>query len=290
MVNPKYKPQVVRKELNVELNPSKIFFNHGPDNNTIELQASVDKPITFAGDIVKLALKVKNFSNKAVSWVQIKLKQAWLIDDEPEKANIWALRVKNSNFPLEKRIWSEEVRVLIPNTNFQPTVTTAHLSSLHYYFSIRAKVKHGMTVKVSVPITMASFRILTKEELDEYFKDSSTQGDQVQAKGGGQDKSKSVPACVEWDSSYDDSTLTPPLLPSQGGPEDLHQVQPPKPKLEDVDLSKFSIIDPILQGQAVNPVKLEYENLFACAKKQMAELDQIFQVTQKKKKKCNFFN
>lgn len=219
----------------------KTYFIHGPVRNEnlshkLHMRGSVDKPITFSGDDIKLNLTIENNSGKKVQSVKIRLKQIWHYGGIQNNIILFKTTRKDKNFPLGDETWHCQLPISIPKVDFKPSITNAgnlnnHFSILslkylflkalircEYYFSIRAYVHLGLDLKIRVPLQVGSCppMIIPNQPAADQAQSNQSALNQVQSN----QTTTTKPKQFEWDapSSYEGQIPSPTLQPTRTVP------------------------------------------------------------------------
>lgn len=160
IIDPEKPPRVILGE--------KSYIIHGfidpslARKNQLFAKITVDKLITYSGDTVFLDVLLDNNSGRKIQSIRVKLKQIWHFGGNVEKVDIFRLTHKDKQFPLGNASWRKKIPIIVPNTDFRPTITNATLIFVVYLISFRAVVHFGTDLTLKIPILMASFPPLIK--------------------------------------------------------------------------------------------------------------------------------
>jgi len=160
VIDPSRVPSILKNE------KSFLIHNHqasAPGKHVLQMEAFVDKPVTYTGDKITVFLKVNNNSGRNVQSIKVKLKQTWAYGTGYfEKYTITKIKHKDRKFPLAEGFYDTEIPMVVPNCDLRPTIQNAALIRCGYHITVIASIRAGMDLRVRIPVIIASYPPVNK--------------------------------------------------------------------------------------------------------------------------------
>jgi hypothetical protein len=124
----------------------------------ISVESWLSKAVVLPNDTIMVQCKIFNRSSAEITHFKVKLKRIIRYGiGNSDKMTVFKLKHKSPKFPLRKGDFFQEVLAMIPaESSLKPTVMSAALMKVRYYFSLKIAIRGRISMRLRMPVIVST--------------------------------------------------------------------------------------------------------------------------------------